>query len=53
MKPLKYIAAGLTAIMLLSSCSVMRTLSSGSKTGSNTGGALAALIWKVIGGTEE
>lgn len=51
MKPLKYIAAGLAAIMLLSSCSVLKNLSSGSKTGNNTGGALAALyqIFKATG----
>ena len=51
MKPLKYIAAGLAALMLLSSCSVLKNLSSGSKTGTSTGGALAALyqIFKATG----
>ncbi|MBQ3723097.1 MAG: hypothetical protein II851_05245 [Bacteroidales bacterium] len=52
MKPLKYIAAGLAAIMLLSSCSVIKNLTSNAtSTGSNTGGALAALyqIFKATG----
>lgn len=52
MKALKYIAAGLATLMLLSSCSVVKNLtSSGSDTGSNTGGALAALyqIFKATG----
>lgn len=52
MKALKYIAAGVAAVMLLSSCSVLKGItSSGSKTGSNTGGALAALyqIFKATG----
>ena len=51
MKPLKYIAAGLATLMLLSSCSVLKNLSSGSKTGTSTGGALAALyqIFKSTG----
>ena len=52
MKALKSIAAGLATLMLLSSCSVMKNLtSSGSNTGSSTGGALAALyqIFKSTG----
>ncbi len=51
MKALKYIAAGVAALMLLSSCSVLKNLSSGSKTGTSTGGALAALyqIFKASG----
>ena len=52
MKAIKAIAAGLATLMLLSSCSVMKNLtSSGSNTGSSTGGALAALyqIFKSTG----
>ena len=51
MKPLKYVAAGLATLMLLSSCSVIKNLSNGSSTGNNTGGALAALyqIFKATG----
>ena len=52
MKAIKAIVAGLATLMLLSSCSVMKNLtSSGSNTGTNTGGALAALyqIFKSTG----
>lgn len=52
MKAFKKIAAGLVALTLLSSCSVLRSITSnGSSTGSNTGGALAALyqIFKSTG----
>jgi len=51
MKALKHIAVGLTALMLLSSCSILKNLSNGAKTGSTTGGALAALyqIFKSTG----
>ena len=52
MKPLKYIAAGLATLMLLSSCSLVKNItSSGTDTGSSTGGALAALyqIFKATG----
>lgn len=52
MKALKSIAAGLAMLMLLSSCSVMKNLTgNGTATGSNTGGALAALyqIFKSTG----
>ena len=52
MKALKSIVAGLATLMLLSSCSVMKNLTgNGTATGSNTGGALAALyqIFKSTG----
>ncbi|MBR1576357.1 MAG: hypothetical protein IJ654_07925 [Bacteroidales bacterium] len=44
MKALKHIAAGLVALMLLSSCSLLKNLTaSGKDSGTSTGGALAAL----------
>ncbi len=51
MRPLKYIAAALATLMLLSSCSIVKNLTNGSSTGSTTGGALAALyqIFKATG----
>ena len=55
MKALKHIAAGLAALMILSSCSVLKNItSSASDTGSSTGGALAALyqIFKAAGGID-
>ena len=55
MKALKHIAAGLAALMLLSSCSLLKNItSSASDTGSSTGSALAALyqIFKAAGGID-
>ena len=50
MKALKHIAAGLAALMLLSSCSILKNVTA-SDSGSSTGSALAALyqIFKSTG----
>ena len=50
MKALKHIAAGLAALMLLSSCSILKNVTA-SDSGSSTGSALAALyqIFKATG----
>ena len=48
MKLIKYIAAAVASIMLLSSCSVLKNVtSSASGTGSNTGSAIASL-YKIL-----
>ena len=54
MKLMKRIVAGIAALLLLSSCSILKNVASASSVGSNTGSAIAAVynVLKAAGGID-